>query len=93
MKHGLSPAYLNTLLPPLQGYFSDRPIRYSDNFMAPKTKHQKYHKSFIPQTMRDWNDLEKKNNQTTTNSVKLQAHIKEKIISHKAAVLQQMQRT
>ncbi len=58
MKKGLTPTYLQSILPPRQGEYGHYPTRRCEDFVPPMTRTAKYHKSFIPATVRKWNDLD-----------------------------------
>ena len=58
MTNGLTPAYLQSLLPPKQGHHSRYPSRRRFNFIPIRTNKVKYYKSFFPATVRSWNNLD-----------------------------------
>jgi len=50
------PEYVTSLLPPT-GY-NERPTRYPNNYINPRSRTQKRQGSFIPRTVKDWNNLD-----------------------------------
>ena len=58
MKNSNTPDYLQSILPPLQGQYANRPGRHAHTFTAPRTRGQKHHQSLVPPTIRQWNALD-----------------------------------
>ena len=59
MIHGLSPKYLEYILPQRRGSEDRYPTRRSEDYILPKTRTVKYQKSFIPATVKRWNQLDR----------------------------------
>ena len=57
MKNQFTPRYLNDILPPQQGHYSEYSTRHRNNFIIPRTRTTKYHESFIPKSSREWNSM------------------------------------
>jgi hypothetical protein len=58
MSNGLSPTYLETILPPKQGNTGRYPTRRTEDYIPPLVKTVKYQKSFVPATVKRWNQLD-----------------------------------
>ena len=58
MGKGLTPQYLQSILPPRAGSYSRYPTRQAANFIPVRTKRAKYYKFFLPATTRKWNILD-----------------------------------
>ena len=57
MTHNLTPEYLSSLVPePISNIFCYN-LRNSNNFRAINTRTSQYYQSFLPSTVRNWNDL------------------------------------
>ena len=56
--NGLSPPYLTTLLPGRVGERTRYALRFSHNLTQPMCRTQIYSRSFIPNTVDDWNRLD-----------------------------------
>ena len=84
MIHNRTPAYLRSLLPPRQGQYANRPTRFKHNFCAPRTRGQKYHQSFMPRTVREWNILDEAQKQIPTTS-SFKANLKTKLSQQKCS--------
>ncbi|KAK3096455.1 hypothetical protein FSP39_000336 [Pinctada imbricata] len=57
MIHNLTPQYLSNLVPQRVHQVSNRTLRNNDDFSIPYARTNLYSKSFLPQTVRDWNNL------------------------------------
>ena len=57
MTNGLTPQYLTNLVPQRVHEVAGRRLRNDDNFVTPRSKTNLYQNSFLPKTVRDWNDL------------------------------------
>ena len=57
MTRGIAPQYLNELVPQRVHQASGRNLRNNDDFLIPRSRTNLYDKSFLPQTIRDWNNL------------------------------------
>ena len=55
MINGLTPAYLQQLIPERVQQLSRYPLRNSQNFSLPVSRTVTYYTSFLPSTIRDWN--------------------------------------
>ena len=69
MVHGLTPVYLNRLVPPKENERHSHNTRQSDNIMQIKCRTTCYKNSFLPSTIQLWNDLpvDIKNNPSISN--------------------------
>jgi hypothetical protein len=66
MSNGLSPRYLETILPPKQGNTGRYPTRRTEDYIPPLVKTVKYQKSFVPATVKRWNQLDEETKGKTT---------------------------
>ena len=57
MINNSSPQYLSSLVPPLVGEVSQYNLRNSRSLTLPRCRTKLYSDSFLPSTVRDWNDL------------------------------------
>lgn len=57
MLHGLTPAYLQSLVPRMAGENSDYNLRNYHIIRAPMARSNIYYNSFLPSVIRDWNAL------------------------------------
>ena len=57
MTHSLTPEYLSCLVPEPISNISSYNLRNSNNFRAINTRTSQYYQSFLPSTVRSWNDL------------------------------------
>ena len=57
MTNGLTPQYLTNLVPQRVHEVAGRRLRNDDDFVTPRSKTNLYQNSFLPKTVRDWNDL------------------------------------
>ena len=57
MTNGLTPQYLTNLVPQRVHEVARRRLRNDDDFVTPCSKTNLYQNSFLPKTVRDWNDL------------------------------------
>ncbi len=57
MANNLTPSYLSNLIPGRVGDRVGYALRNAGNIALIKTKHVKTYNSFIPKTIRDWNNL------------------------------------
>ena len=66
MVHGLGPAYLNNLVPPLVQEHSRYLLRNARNISTLQCNSNLFYNSFLPSSIRDWNSLsdEIRNSQT-----------------------------
>ena len=55
-KHNLLPNYLQTILPPITGKMNTYNMRNSENYQLFKSKKNYFLKSYIPSTIKIWND-------------------------------------
>jgi hypothetical protein len=58
IQHGLVPPYLRNLCPPLTQNRTDYNLRTGMNITTPIQKTTTYQKSFFPQSIKDWNNLD-----------------------------------
>ena len=71
MTHNLTPEYLSSLVPEPISNISSYNLRNSNNFRAINTRTSQYYQSFLPSTVRSWNDLPVEAHQyNTLNSFK-----------------------
>ena len=56
--HGLTPSYLRALLPPLVQDATTRTLRNRNSYRLPFSRTNYMSKSFIPSTIRQWNELD-----------------------------------
>ena len=57
MQNDLSPDYLSSLVPSFVGNSSSYPLRNATDLRTPYARSQLYYNSFLPSTIRDWNNL------------------------------------
>ena len=57
MVNGLTAEYLSQLVPPLIGENSSYSLRNRDNITTVRTRTSQYYNSFLPATIREWNQL------------------------------------
>jgi hypothetical protein len=57
LQNGLTPPYLEAICPPLTRDRTDYNLRTGLNVTVPQQRTTTYHNSFIPQTIKDWNEL------------------------------------
>ena len=57
MENGLAPLYLSDLIPPREGDVSNYPLRNSDHYVSVNTNTTSYANSFLPSTIKAWNNL------------------------------------
>lgn len=57
MTNNLTPEYLSSLIPASVEVASSYNLRNSENFRSVQCRTQLYYKSFLPCSIRDWNDL------------------------------------
>ena len=79
MQNGLSPVYLSTLLPDSVGNTSSYNLRNINNTQTIHCNTQQYYNSFLPATIRNWNELSQEirdSNTLTTFKQKLNANIR-----------------
>ena len=82
MSHGLTPQYLENILPLRQGHTGRYPIRRTEDYIPLLVKTVKYQKSFIPTTVKRWNQLDEETKcKTTVNNFK--GALKKKFNIHK----------
>ena len=71
MTHNLTTEYLSSLVPEPISNISSYNVRNSNNFRAINTRTSQYYQSFLPSTVRSWNDLPVEAHQyNTLNSFK-----------------------
>jgi hypothetical protein len=58
IQNGLTPPYLRGICPPLTRNRTDYYLRTGANITTPAQRTTTYHMSFIPHTIRDWNNLD-----------------------------------
>ena len=57
MTNGLTPQYLTDLVPQRVHEVAGRRLRNDNDFVTPRSKTNLYQNSFLPKTVRDWNNL------------------------------------
>jgi len=57
MTHGMAPGYLRNLVPITVGQQNRYPLRNAEDIMRVQCRTQYHAKSFLPQTIKDWNSL------------------------------------
>ena len=71
MQNDLTPNYLHSLVPATVGSASSYPLRNANNLQTVRANSQLYYYSFLPSTVRDWNELpEQTRNSQTLNIFK-----------------------
>jgi hypothetical protein len=58
IQNGLAPTYLQGICPPLTRNRTDYDLRTGSNITTPAQRTTTYHMSFIPHSIRDWNNLD-----------------------------------
>jgi hypothetical protein len=82
MNNGHSPVYLQSLLPPNPGNQGRYPNRRNKDFTIPRVNTTKYQKSFLPATVKMWNNLEE-NVKTITTIASFKSALKKQLFRKK----------